>query len=85
MIAAGPDLLVLQRRLGHESIKTTTETHAHRMPDQQTAAAAAAGRALGGLTLAALFVWSCRPGRIVPVCRRQSCWVETGRWAAPLR
>jgi len=51
MIAAGTDLFVLQRRLGHESITTTTETYAHLLPDQQRAAAAAAGRALGGLTL----------------------------------
>ncbi|WP_123370854.1 tyrosine-type recombinase/integrase [Cellulomonas sp. PhB150] len=52
MIAAGTDLFVLQRRLGHESITTTTETYAHLLPDQQVAAAAAAGRALGGLSLA---------------------------------
>ena len=52
MIAAGVDLFVLQRRLGHESITTTTETYAHLLPDQQAAAAAAAGRALGGLTTA---------------------------------
>ena len=49
MIAAGTDLFVLQRRLGHESITTTTETYAHLLPDQQTAAAEAASRALGGL------------------------------------
>ncbi|WP_426594906.1 tyrosine-type recombinase/integrase [Cellulomonas sp. McL0617] len=49
MIAAGVDLFVLQRRLGHESIHTTTETYAHLMPDQQKSAADAAGRALGGL------------------------------------
>ncbi len=48
MIAAGTDLFVLQRRLGHESITTTTETYAHLLPDQQAAAAAAAGRALAG-------------------------------------
>ncbi|KGM17530.1 tyrosine-type recombinase/integrase [Actinotalea fermentans] len=51
MIAAGTDLFVLQRRLGHESITTTTETYAHLLPDQQRAAADAAGRALGGLAL----------------------------------
>lgn len=50
MIAAGTDLFILQRRLGHESITTTTETYAHLLPDQQAAAAAAAGRALSGLT-----------------------------------
>ena len=47
--SAGTDLFVLQRRLGHESITTTTATHAHLMPDQQRAAADAASRALGGL------------------------------------
>lgn len=51
MIAAGIDLFVLQRRLGHESITTTTETYSHLLPDQQAAAAAAAGRTLSGLTL----------------------------------
>lgn len=51
MIAAGVDLFVLQRRLGHESIHTTTETYAHLMPDQQSAAAAAAGRAMSGLVV----------------------------------
>ncbi|WP_298460263.1 site-specific integrase [uncultured Cellulomonas sp.] len=51
MIAAGTDLFVLQRRLGHESITTTTETYAHLLPDQQRAAADAASRALAGLTL----------------------------------
>ncbi|WP_129337492.1 tyrosine-type recombinase/integrase [Cellulomonas endophytica] len=51
MIAAGTDLFVLQRRLGHESIKTTTETYAHLLPDQQLAAAAAAGRAMSGIAL----------------------------------
>ncbi|OIQ79296.1 hypothetical protein GALL_389600 [mine drainage metagenome] len=51
MIAAGTDLFVLQRRLGHESITTTTETYAHLMPDQQRAAADAAGRAMAGLAV----------------------------------
>ncbi|MBU5422907.1 site-specific integrase [Cellulomonas hominis] len=51
MIAAGTDLFVLQRRLGHESITTTTETYAHLLPDQQRPAADAAGRALGSLVL----------------------------------
>ena len=49
MIAAGTDLFVLQRRLGHESITTTTETYAHLLPDQQRAAADAAGRVMAGL------------------------------------
>lgn len=52
MIAAGTDLFVLQRRLGHESITTTTETYAHLLPDQQRAAADAAGRATAGPQLA---------------------------------
>ncbi|MDM7856653.1 tyrosine-type recombinase/integrase [Cellulomonas alba] len=51
MIAAGVDLFVLQRRLGHESITTTTETYAHLLPDQQRAAADAASRALQGISL----------------------------------
>jgi len=50
MLAAGTDLFVLQRRLGHESI-TTTEAYAHLMPDQQNAAADAAAKALSGLIL----------------------------------
>jgi len=50
MIAAGTDLFVRQRRLGHESITTTTDTYAHLLPDQQRAAADAAGRAMAGLT-----------------------------------
>lgn len=49
MIAQGTDLFVLQRRLGHESITTTTDTYSHLLPDQQNAAAAAAGRSLSGL------------------------------------
>ena len=49
MIAQGTDLFVLQRRLGHESITTTTDTYSHLLPDQQRAAAQAAGRALRGL------------------------------------
>ncbi|WP_411910659.1 tyrosine-type recombinase/integrase [Actinotalea sp. M2MS4P-6] len=49
MIAAGTDLFVLQRRLGHESITTTTETYARLLPDQQRAAADAAGRSLSRL------------------------------------
>jgi len=53
MIAAGTDLFVLQRRLGHESITTTTETYAHLLPDQQRAAADAASRAMAGLGLPA--------------------------------
>ena len=50
MIAEGTDLFVLQRRLGHESITTTTDTYSHLLPDQQNAAALAAGRTMRGLT-----------------------------------
>jgi hypothetical protein len=42
-------LFVLQRRLGHESITTTTETYAQLLPDQKRAAADAASRALAGV------------------------------------
>ena len=49
MIVAVTDLFGLQRRLGHQSITTTTETHVPLMPDQERAADAA-GRALTGLT-----------------------------------
>ena len=53
MIAEGTDLFVLQRRLGHESITTTTDTYSHLLPDQQNAAALAAGRTMRGLTTTA--------------------------------
>lgn len=46
MIARGMDLLTLQRRLGHESLKTTGDTYGHLMPD-----ALAAGSLLAGATL----------------------------------
>lgn len=45
-IAAGVDLLTVQRRLGHESLKTTADRYGHLMPAQQTAAADAAARAM---------------------------------------
>lgn len=41
-IAAGTDLLSVQYRLGHESLKTTADRYAHLMPGQQLAAAQAA-------------------------------------------
>ena len=34
MIAAGIDLMVLQRRLGHESVTTTIDRYSHLMPSQ---------------------------------------------------
>jgi integrase len=49
LIAEGTDLFVVQRRLGHESITTTMDRYSHLLPEQQTSAAAAAGRALAGL------------------------------------
>lgn len=46
MISRGMDLLTLQRRLGHESLKTTGDTYGHLMPD-----ALAAGAALSAVTI----------------------------------
>lgn len=48
LIAAGVDLLTVQRRLGHESITTTSDRYSHVMPAQQTAAADAIGAILAG-------------------------------------
>jgi|GEM_PF-287962 len=48
MIAAGMDLLKLQHRLGHESLKTTGDTYGHLMPDAHTAGAAFATISLAG-------------------------------------
>lgn len=48
LIAAGVDLLTVQRRLGHESITTTADTYSHLLPGQQRAASAAISAALGG-------------------------------------
>ncbi|ACV79113.1 tyrosine-type recombinase/integrase [Nakamurella multipartita] len=39
MIAAGIDLMVLQRRLGHESVTTTIDRYSHLMPSQHIEAA----------------------------------------------
>lgn len=39
LLAAGVDMLTVQRRLGHESILTTTSVYSHVMPTQQKAAA----------------------------------------------
>jgi len=41
LIAAGVPLTVIQRRLGHESIKTTSDTYGHLAADADIAAAAA--------------------------------------------
>jgi integrase len=38
-LAAGLDMFTLQRRMGHESIKTTTDVYGHVVPTQQKAAA----------------------------------------------
>lgn len=41
LIAAGVPLTVIQRRLGHESIKTTSDLYGHLAEDADAAAAAA--------------------------------------------
>ncbi len=51
LIAAGIPLPVIQRRLGHESIKTTVDTYGHLAPDLQRQAAATANAALAPLEL----------------------------------
>lgn len=48
MIAAGMNLLQLQYRLGHESLKTTGDTYGHLMPDALAAGAMYATGALAG-------------------------------------
>ncbi|WP_353650964.1 site-specific integrase [Nakamurella sp. A5-74] len=48
LIAAGVDLLTVQRRLGHESITTTADRYSHLLPGQQRAASAAIAAALSG-------------------------------------
>lgn len=48
MIAAGMDLLQLQHRLGHESLKTTGDTYGHLMPDAHARGSAFAGSTLAG-------------------------------------
>lgn len=48
MISRGMDLLTLQRRLGHESLKTTGDIYGHAMPDSLASAATMAGITLSG-------------------------------------
>jgi integrase len=48
MIAEGADLLRVQRRLGHESLKTTGDTYGHLMPDALAEDARIATAMLGG-------------------------------------
>lgn len=46
LIAEGVPLTYIQRRLGHESIKTTSDTYGHLAPDAWAATAAATERAM---------------------------------------
>lgn len=48
MIAAGMNLLQLQHRLGHESLKVTGDTYGHLMPDALASGAALASASLAG-------------------------------------
>lgn len=48
LIAAGVTLPVIQRRLGHESIKTTVDVYGHMAPDAHAGAADAAEIAMSG-------------------------------------
>ena len=48
LIAQDVNFAVIQRRLGHESIKTTVDTYGHLAPDAHAGAALAAGIALAG-------------------------------------
>lgn len=54
LIGAGVPLIVVQYRLGHESIKTTSDRYGHLMPGAGDLAADAIGRALSGVTSAPL-------------------------------
>lgn len=48
LIARGVNLTVIQRRLGHSSIKITSDLYGHLLPDIQVAAAKAAGEVFQG-------------------------------------
>lgn len=48
LIAKGVPLTVIQRRLGHESIQTTSDVYSHLSPDMTIAAANAVGEVLAG-------------------------------------
>ena len=52
LIGAGVPLIVVQYRLGHESIKTTSDRYGHMLPGAGDVAAAAMGRILGDVTAA---------------------------------
>jgi len=49
MIAAGADLMTVQRRLGHESIQTTVDRYSHLLPEQHAKSAKMSGLAMRGL------------------------------------
>jgi integrase len=51
-LADGVPVIVVSRRLGHESIKTTTDVYGHLVPDAQIAAAAAADVVFDAIPLA---------------------------------
>jgi integrase len=48
LINRGVPLTVIQRRLGHESVKTTSDTYGHLSPDMLQAAADVTGQVLAG-------------------------------------
>ena len=49
MIAAGADLMTVQRRLGHESIQTTVDRYSHLLPEQHAKSAKMSDVAMRGL------------------------------------
>jgi len=48
LLSAGVPIVVVQRRLGHEDIRTTVNTYGHVMPETQAAAASAAALVFAG-------------------------------------